>query len=275
MPRDSSGVYTLAAGNPVVTGTVISSSWANPTMNDIAEALTDSLSRTGNGGMLVPFKADDGNKASPAYSFTNSPTSGMYWDVATSELRFSVNATDVMSMTLDTITFLTENVNFTGTNIQGVVSQDSDTGAADLPVGTVLERPATPLAGMLRFNSDAIYVEWYDGTEWFGSVSKDSNTGAADIPTGLLAERPAIPTTGMMRFNTDEINFEGYNGTAWSAIGAGATGGAGNPVFFENDINVTVDYTITTDKNAMSAGPIIIDNGITVTVPDGSVWTIV
>jgi len=44
MPRDGSGTYTLPAGNPVVTSTVITPSWANPTLSDIAAALTDSLS---------------------------------------------------------------------------------------------------------------------------------------------------------------------------------------------------------------------------------------
>lgn len=46
-------------------------------------------------------------------------------------------------------------------------------------------------------------------------------------------------------------------------------------MFFENDQNVTNDYTITTGKNAMSAGAITIDTGVTVTVPDGCSWTIV
>lgn len=55
----------------------------------------------------------------------------------------------------------------------------------------------------------------------------------------------------------------------------GATGGTGNPVFFENDIAVTQTYTITAGKNAMSAGPITVNNGVVVTIPSGSVWTIV
>lgn len=56
---------------------------------------------------------------------------------------------------------------------------------------------------------------------------------------------------------------------------ASATGGGSNTAFFENDTNVTTDYTITTGKNAMSAGPITVDNGVTVTVPVGSEWSIV
>lgn len=48
MARDGSGNYLLPGGNPVVTNTIISSGgWANPTMTDLAAALTQSLSRDG------------------------------------------------------------------------------------------------------------------------------------------------------------------------------------------------------------------------------------
>lgn len=57
--------------------------------------------------------------------------------------------------------------------------------------------------------------------------------------------------------------------------GGGATGGGNDQVFYENGTNVTADYTITAGKNAMSAGPITIDSGVTVEVPVGSVWTVV
>jgi hypothetical protein len=49
----------------------------------------------------------------------------------------------------------------------------------------------------------------------------------------------------------------------------GATG------FVENDATISVNQTITTGRNAMSAGPVSIDSGVSVTVPSGSVWTIV
>ena len=47
MSRNGSGTYTLPAGNPVVTGTTISSTWANNTLSDIATALTQSLAKDG------------------------------------------------------------------------------------------------------------------------------------------------------------------------------------------------------------------------------------
>jgi len=67
---------------------------------------------------------------------------------------------------------------------------------------------------------------------------------------------------------TDVVN-------AISNVGGGGSGGGTNLFCFENDIHVTTNYSITTAKNAMSAGPIIVDSGVTVVVPAGSVWTIV
>jgi hypothetical protein len=47
MSRNGSGTYSLPAGNPVVTGTPISSTWANTTLSDIATALTGSVASDG------------------------------------------------------------------------------------------------------------------------------------------------------------------------------------------------------------------------------------
>jgi microcystin-dependent protein len=55
MPRNSQGLYTLPAGNPVVPNTLIEANWANPTMDDIAAALTGSLPRDGSAPMTGPL----------------------------------------------------------------------------------------------------------------------------------------------------------------------------------------------------------------------------
>jgi hypothetical protein len=102
-----------------------------------------------------------------------------------------------------------------------------------------------------------------------------STTSAIKLPVGTTDQRPETPNKGDLRYNDTLNQYEGYNGTTWGAIGAGATGGAGNYAFFENDINITADYTITTGKNAMTAGPVTVNADITVTVPDGSSWVIV
>lgn len=105
-------------------------------------------------------------------------------------------------------------------------------------------------------------------------VTRTSATGAAVMPTGTTGERPT-PSTGHFRFNSSLSQFEGYNGTAWGAVGGGATGGTGNQVVYENDQTISVDYTLTAGKNGMSAGPITVNAGITLTVPSGAVYTVV
>jgi hypothetical protein len=51
--------------------------------------------------------------------------------------------------------------------------------------------------------------------------------------------------------------------------------GAQQDVFYENAQIVTSNYTITTNKSAMSAGPVTLDTSVTVTIPSGSRWVIV
>lgn len=53
------------------------------------------------------------------------------------------------------------------------------------------------------------------------------------------------------------------------------TGGGGNKAFYENDQTITVDYTIPATSNAMTAGPVTINSGVTITVPSGSTWTVI
>ena len=61
---------------------------------------------------------------------------------------------------------------------------------------------------------------------------------------------------------------------SWGTAG-GAAGAGGDDVFYENGQTVTTNYTITASKNAMSAGPITINSGATVTVGSGQTWVIV
>ena len=57
--------------------------------------------------------------------------------------------------------------------------------------------------------------------------------------------------------------------------GGGAVGTGTDKVFYENDITVAQSYTISSGKNAMSAGPITLGGSVVVTIPNGSVWTVV
>lgn len=104
MSRDSSGNYTLPSGvNPVVEGTEIEPAWANTTLDDIASALTDSLSRSGKGGVLTPFKVPNGSAAAPGYAFNAEPSSGVY-RAGTADLRVALSGVDALTLTSSLIT---------------------------------------------------------------------------------------------------------------------------------------------------------------------------
>ena len=112
-------------------------------------------------------------------------------------------------------------------------------------------------------------------------VPRTSTTGAAKLPVGNTSQQPQDPNnvaanlTGYIRFNTQLTSFEGHNGTSWGAIGGGATGGGADAWALEHDNTVTTSYTIGTGKNVITAGPLTINSGATVTVPTGSTWVIV
>lgn len=126
--------------------------------------------------------------------------------------------------------------------------------------------------GMKAWNGAAWELAYYNTND---VVFKSGPTGAAHIPAGTTGERPGSPIYGDQRANSTLNQQEWWNGSAWVPMGGGATGAPGNNVFVENDQHVTGNYTITPGKNAMSAGPITIDDSVTVTIPDGSVWSIV
>jgi len=99
--------------------------------------------------------------------------------------------------------------------------------------------------------------------------SQFNGTGALKIPVGTNGQRPS-PTTGMVRFSSTDVQFEGYNGTQWTSIGGAAAGGA----VYENKQSINANYTMTTDYNGESVGPITIASGVVVTIPSGSRWVV-
>ena len=83
-----------------------------------------------------------------------------------------------------------------------------------------------------------------------------SGFGATQLQVGTTPERPT-PSEGMIRYNSTTDEFEGYSASGWGSLGGGGGGGSGggsNLILFENDQVITTSYTITTGKNAMSAG---------------------
>lgn len=115
----------------------------------------------------------------------------------------------------------------------------------------------------------------FTGTATFAGNILMSGTGTLDLPVGTTAQRPGSPNNGMVRYNSTLSRYEGYSGSAWGALGGGATGGGSDQIFHTNGQSVSTDFTLVGTLNAMSAGPISIASGVTVTVSSGATWTVV
>jgi hypothetical protein len=104
-------------------------------------------------------------------------------------------------------------------------------------------------------NTTIIYC---DGSNISAAYDFVPGTGSFTVPSGTTGQRAGAG----IRYNTTFGQYEGYdtNTSSWSSIGGGATGGAGNQVFYENDQVVTANYTIASDKNASTTGPITIES---------------
>ena len=123
----------------------------------------------------------------------------------------------------------------------------------------------------LEYTGSSIHL--YSGQMATHTLVLQTDAKGVKVGTGVTLE-----TNGQATFSgiVTATSFSG-DGSSLSNLPAGApVGGAStNTVFFENDVAVAVNYQVTTNKNAMSAGPIAINAGIAVTVPSGSSWTIV
>ena len=133
----------------------------------------------------------------------------------------------------------------------------------------------------IAFNGrTAISADYNDGFLRINNASEFSN--GVYTPTVLRADggfqvnaNTVINSSGNLIASRLTGALPAIDGSSLTGISAGATGGGSDEVFYENDQTVTTNYTITNGKNAMAAGPITINSGVTVTVGSGETLTIV
>ena len=178
-----------------------------------------------------------------------------------------------------------------------VTDESSDTSCNVLFVTAATGNLAPKTGTNLTFNSSSGVLT---ATGFAGALTGNV-TGTASIATTITLADESSDTTCFPIFATaatgdlapktgSNLSFNSATGalTATSFVGsganltdvdAGATGGGSDRVFFENGVTVASNYTIGTTfgatANALSAGPITINAGVTVTVPSGSVYTVV
>ena len=139
------------------------------------------------------------------------------------------------------------------------------------------------LAGADYLNAGGTFP---DGTASVPSItfSSDTDTGIFKSGNGLVSV--ASNGTKVATFPTGQGNANQVLATDGGGVlsfvdqsGGGAVGGGSDKLFMENGTTMTTNYTIGTEfgatANALSAGPITINAGVTVTVPSGSVYTVV
>ena len=105
----------------------------------------------------------------------------------------------------------------------------------------------------------------------------DESTDTTCFPVFVTAATGDLaPKSGSnLTFNsaTGALGATSYTGDGSNLTGVASAVADG--CIYENSQTISNNYTITTNKNALSAGPITIANGVTLTVPSGSVYTIV
>lgn len=190
MPRDSSGNYTLPFGNPVVAGTLIEDSWANPTMEDIAAQLNNVITQDGVLPTLTEFAIVDGVLTKPGLYFKLESQSG-FRRAAAGVLALTVEGEDLLqlskaSMTLytDTITMqgeftLNGNVLFTGNlDVNGnlIVDGDADVAGGG-SFGDVVTFAKTPVSNIRPANNNEVANKAYVDAQAF-NVALPNPTGA-------------------------------------------------------------------------------------------------
>jgi len=286
MSRNGSGVYTLPAGNPVVTGTVISTSWANNTMNDLASAMTDSVAADGQTPMTGPLNLNS-NKVTNLANATLTGDAVNFGQFSTPTFTGAVTCSSTLSVAGDT-------------TMAGNLAVNS-TGQIKLPNGSTAQRSATPAVGSIRYNTTLQQFEGYStySGQTISSITRVTTTATLttstnhNLTTGtFVTVSGAVPVEYNGTFSITVVNATSFtytmlttpSGSAstvgsylvgkWSQIGGGATGNGGDQVFVENSQVVTASYQIPTGKNASTVSPITINGGVVVTVPSGSRWVV-
>ena len=178
-------------------------------------------------------------------------------------------------------------------SVGGVIQEPDSSGSTGFQLsGTNIVFSSAPAAGEAFFGVLLASADYLNagGTFPDGTVAVPSITFTEDTDTGFF--RVSSGQIGIVANGVKIAQFPtatGSSGQLLSTNGAGvlsyvdppasATGGGTDKVVYENGTNITTNYTIGTSfgatANAGSFGPITINAGVTLTIPSGSVYTVV
>ena len=244
---------TVTATGVDVTGTITSNGL---TVSNNAAGIADAIELENFSGESSYIKAKRGLTLSADYDNNSSP--------AQSNITFETDGSEVMRIEGGgnvgigtTLPSSTLHVNSGETN--NVATFESTDGNASIK--------------FVDSNQTTNVVLGAKGNDFYVQAGGDEKLRILDSGNvGIGKTNPATPLD--VDGTVTATSFAG-DGSSLTGIAAGATGGGNDDIFYENGQNVTTNYTITNGKNAMSAGPITIDSGVTVTVGAGETWTVI
>lgn len=173
-------------------------------------------------------------------------------------------------LTATNLSWNTSTLALTGNLTATADSTFSSTGSLTISKGTTAQRPGSPTSGMLRFNTSTTEFEGYNGSAWASvggaALSNDTSTTSNLYPLFATA---TSGTAATLNTSNAKLLYKPSTGEFQSSELV-----AGNGIFV-NSQTVSADYTVPSGSNAMSAGPVTVNSGITVTVSSGSVWTVI
>ena len=179
-------------------------------------------------------------------------------------------------------------------SVGGVVQEPDTTGTTGFKfTGTNIVFSSAPAAGESFFGVILAGADYLNagGTFPDGTVAVPSITFSSDTDTGIFKSGNGLVSitsngTKVATFPTSQGNANQVLATDGGGVlsfvdqsGGGAVGGGSDKVIIENGTTITTNYTIGTEFgatcNAGSFGPITINAGVTLTIPSGSVYTVV
>ena len=176
------------------------------------------------------------------------------------------NVKNVIALTQETVANSTTGDVNTDDNTLFVDKSDNRVG-----IGTATPSVTLDVSGEVKATDFTIGAS---GKLTSNNYAQDTFIANGNIITTYTSNSHVLFNGNVTAGNVNATYFKG-NGSQLTNLSAGASGGGSDQIFFLSDINVNNDYTIPTGKNALSAGPTVVNTGITVTVPSGSTWTIV
>jgi len=238
MSRNGSGTYTLPAGNPVVTGTTIASTWANNTLTDLATAMTGSLASDGQTTATGNLKMGnnritglaDGTLSTDAATVSQLTTAGATYLLKASNLSDVANAaTSRTNLGLGTIaTQAASSVAVTGGAIDGTTvgtTTRSSVKATTLDLGLATQSVAIGQGNASimknRIINGAMVISQYNGTS---SVTPTDSSFALDRFKCRLSQASKYTVQQNAGSVTPPLGFANYLGVTSSSaysIGAG------------------------------------------------------